>query len=120
MTKRKGVGRGPKLGGRSAGANPGNMMAQLQRMQEEMEKAQAELENETLEVTAGGGAISIVITGHQRVIAVSLKPDVVDPEDIDMLQDLLTAAINQAIEESQAMAAKRLEGITGGVNLPGF
>ncbi len=98
----------------------GNLAQQIQKMQEEMAKAQEALAEETLEVSAGGGMVTVVITGHQRVRSIILKPEVVDPDDIDMLQDLLTAAINQAIEQSQAMAAQRLEALTGGLNLPGL
>lgn len=108
----------PAFGGRSQGG--AGMLAQIQRMQAEMEKAREALETETLEVTAGGGAIKIVVTGHQRILSIALDPQIVDPEDMEMLQDLLVAAVNQAIEQSQAMAAERLEGITGGINLPGF
>jgi DNA-binding YbaB/EbfC family protein len=97
-----------------------NLAQQIQRMQEQMIKEQEVLSNETLEVTAGGGMVTIVITGDQRVESITLKPEVVDPDDMDMLQDLLVAAVNQAIEQSQAMAAERLEGLTGGLNLPGL
>lgn len=107
-------------GGGGAGMNPANMMKQIQQMQADLAKAQDELEKETLEVTAGGGMITITITGHQRIQAIEVKPEVVDPEDIDMLQDLLVAAVNQAIEQSQTMASQRLEGLTGGLNIPGM
>lgn len=103
-----------------AGGNMGGMMQQIQKMQQEMMKAQEELADETVEVTAGGGMVTIVITGHQRIQSITLKPEVVDPDDLEMLQDLLVAAVNQAVEQSQAMAAERLEGLTGGLNLPGF
>ncbi len=93
----------------------GNMMAQVQKMQQDMAAAQDALADETVTVTAGGGAISIEITGQQRVQAITLDPEVVDPEDVEMLQDMLVAAVNQAIEQSQAMAAERMEGITGGL-----
>jgi len=117
---RRGGGGGGFSGGGGGGMDPRGMMKQLQKMQAEMAKAQEELESETLDVTAGGGMVTIVITGHQRVQSITVKPEVVDPEDVDMLQDLLVAAVNQAIEQSQAMAAERLEGLTGGLNLPGF
>ena len=112
--KRRG---GPPMPG---GANMGGMMQQIQQMQQEMMKAQEQLADETVEVTAGGGMVTIVITGHQRIQSITLKPEVVDPDDLEMLQDLLVAAVNQAVEQSQAMAAERLEGLTGGLNLPGF
>ncbi|MBN1313159.1 MAG: YbaB/EbfC family nucleoid-associated protein [Anaerolineae bacterium] len=110
-----------KMPGRQGGAGGlGNLMQQAQKMQADMAKAQEELADETVEVTAGGGMVTIVITGQQQVRSITLKPEVVDPDDIDMLQDVLVAAVNQAIEQSQAMAASRLEGLTGGLNLPGF
>jgi DNA-binding YbaB/EbfC family protein len=93
----------------------GNMLAQMQKMQEEMAAAQQALEDETVTVTAGGGAISVVVTGHQRLRSIEIDPELVDPEEMEMLQDMLVAAINSAIEQSQAMAAEKMEGITGGL-----
>jgi DNA-binding YbaB/EbfC family protein len=101
-----------------------NMMAQIQQMQKDMEEAQAALEHETVEVSVGGGAITIVITGHQRIQSISINPDVIDTDDEEWvadLQDLLLAATNQAIEQSQTMAAEKMEKITGGLgNMPGL
>lgn len=102
----------------------GGILGQVQKMQEEMAAAQEALEQETLDVTVGGGAITITITGHQRVQAININPDAIDLEDEEWmtdLQDLLVAAVNQAIEQSQALAAERMEGITGGLGgmLPG-
>ncbi len=91
------------------------MLAQVAQMQQQMAEAQEALADETITVTAGGGAISIVISGHQRVEAIDITPELIDPEEKEMLQDLLVAAVNQAIEQSQAMAAERMEGITGGL-----
>jgi DNA-binding YbaB/EbfC family protein len=116
MAKRSFKGKPKK---QKVGGNPGNMMAQVQKMQQDMAAAQDALADETITVTAGGGAISIEITGHQRVEAITLDPEVVDPEDVEMLQDMLVAAVNQAIEQSQAMAAQRMEGLTGGLDLGG-
>ncbi len=98
----------------------GGMLGQIQKLQADMLKAQEALADETLEVTAGGGAITIVITGQQRVKSITLQPEVVDPADLDMLQDLLVAAVNEAIERSQAYAAQKLQGLTGGLGIPGF
>ena len=95
----------------------GGLMNQMQQMQEQMANAQSALENETITVTAGGGAISIVITGHQRVQSITVDPDLLNPDDAEMLQDMLTAGVNSAIEQSQALAAQRMEGITGGLGL---
>lgn len=105
------------------GGNMG-MMRQLQKMQEDMVAAQQALENETVEVSVGGGAVTIVITGHQRVRSVTIKPEAIDtsdPEWLTDLQDLLVVAVNQAIEQSQTMAAQRMEAITGGLgDIPGL
>jgi DNA-binding YbaB/EbfC family protein len=90
-----------------------NMMAQFQQMQQDMAEAQTSLEKETVTVTAGGGAISIVITGHQRLQSIEIDPELLAPEEAEMLQDMLVAGINSAIEQSQAMSAERMEGITG-------
>jgi nucleoid-associated protein EbfC len=107
-----------------AGGNMGMMMKQLQKMQEDMEVARQQLETETVTVSVGGGAITIVITGHQRVQSITLNPELIDTADSEWvvdLQDLLTAAVNQAIEQSQTMAANKMESITGGLgNMPGL
>ena len=120
MSKRRGSRRSPSAG-LPGGANP---MAMLQKMQQDMAEAQESLEQETTEVTVGGGAIKVVITGHQRVHSVEINPDVIDMDDEEWLtdlQDLLVAAVNQAIEQSQAMAAERMEAITGGLgDIPGM
>lgn len=97
------------------GPSPGNLMAQVQQMQQEMAEAQEALADETLTVTAGGGAISVVVTGHQRVRSIEIEPELIDPEEAEMLQDMLVAAVNAAIEQSQAMAAEKMENITGGL-----
>jgi DNA-binding YbaB/EbfC family protein len=95
----------------------GNMMGQFQEMQKQMAAQQEALETETISVTAGGGAIEVVITGHQRIQSIVIQPELVDPEDIEMLQDMLVAAVNASIEQSQAMAAEKMEGLTGGLGL---
>jgi DNA-binding YbaB/EbfC family protein len=120
MTKHRSGG----FGGPSLPGNQAGMMRQLQKMQEDMAKAQEALADETLEVQSGGGAISIVITGHQRVKSITIKPELLDTNDPEWtgdLQDLLVAAVNQAIEQSQALAAERLEAVSGNLNnmLPG-
>ena len=105
---------------RSFGGMGGGMLGQIQKLQSDMVKAQEALADETLEVTAGGGAITIVVTGQQRVKSIKLSPEVVDPNDLEMLQDLLVAAVNEAIERSQAYAAQKLQGLTGGLGIPGL
>ena len=98
----------------------GNFLSQIQKLQDEMVKTQEALADETLEVTAGGGAVTIVVTGNQRIKSIKLSPDVVDPNDVEMLQDLIVAAVNEAIERSQVHAAERLKGLTGGLGIPGL
>ena len=95
--------------------SPNAMMAQMQQMQADMAAAQTALEDEAVTITAGGGAMSITITGQQRVKAITIDPEIIDPEDAEMLQDMLVAGMNAAIEQSQTLAAERMEGITGGM-----
>ncbi len=121
MSKGRGMGRG---GGGfkmpASGGGMGGMLQQIQKLQEEMLKTQEELGQETISVTAGGGAITIVVTGQQRIESIKIDPEVVDPEDVEMLQDLIVAAVNEAIEKSREMAAQRLGSLTGGLNIPGL
>lgn len=114
------------FGGPPAGGMPGQsgLMRQVQKMQEDMEAAQAALEDETLEVSVGGGAVTIVINGHQEVRSIGINPAMIDTEDEEWLtdlQDLLLAAVNQAIEQSKQHAEQKMQGITGGLDsmLPG-
>jgi DNA-binding YbaB/EbfC family protein len=96
------------------------MAQQLQRLQEEMLQAQDALGQETVEVSVGGGAVRVVMTGHQKVQSVFIAPEAVDPEDVEMLQDLIVAAVNEAVERSQGLAADRMGALTGGLNIPGL
>jgi hypothetical protein len=101
------------------------MMQQVQKMQQEMQQAQEELARETVTASAGGGAVKVTVTGGLEVVSVEIDPEVVDPEDVEMLQDMVLAATNEAVNSSQEMASKRLGGITGGLgdmglNLPGM
>ncbi|MFZ0545870.1 MAG: YbaB/EbfC family nucleoid-associated protein [Candidatus Promineifilaceae bacterium] len=102
---------------KSKNVDPNNLMSQVQEMQQQMANQQEALAHETISVSAGGGAITIVISGHQRVESIEIQPELVDPDDIEMLQDLLVAAVNAAIEQSQAMAAEKMEGLTGGLGI---
>jgi nucleoid-associated protein EbfC len=125
MAKRKGKGKGfslPGLGGGSGvpGGAKGGLAGQLQAMQQQMMEAQEALGDKTVEVTAGGGAIKVVMTGHQKLESITIDPEVVDPEDVEMLQDLILAAINEAVEASQNLAADEMGSITGGLNIPGL
>ena len=97
-----------------------DMMRQMQRLQEGMLKAQEALGEETITVTAGGGAITVVVTGQQRVQSISIASEVVDPDDVEMLEDLVTAAVNEALQRSQDLATERMGALTGGLNIPGL
>jgi DNA-binding YbaB/EbfC family protein len=95
-------------------------MAMIQRMQQQMLKMQEELGKETVEATAGGGAVTVTITGQLKVQAVKINPEVIDPDDAEILEDLVLAAVNDAIQKSQELQAKRLNAITGGMKIPGL
>lgn len=95
-----------------------SMMRQLQEMQEQMVAEQEALGNETVEVSVGGGAIKIVMTGHQKLQSVEIQPELLDPEESDMLSDLIIAAVNEAVDQSQALAQERMGSLTQGMGLP--
>ncbi len=98
----------------------GNMMKQVQQMQAKMEAAQAEMAEKEVEGTAGGGMVKVMINGKNEVLSVTIDPEVVDKEDVEMLQDLVAAAINQAYQKVQEMQSEMMSGITGGMNIPGM
>jgi DNA-binding YbaB/EbfC family protein len=95
-------------------------LRQIQELQAKMIKAQEELGKTNVEVTAGGGAITIVINGHQQFQSISISPEVVNPEDVDFLQDLVLAACNEAVQKSQELAAQNMSKLTGGLKIPGL
>lgn len=96
----------------------GNLLGQMQKLQAEMEKTQAELEQEEITVTAGGGMIALVMTGKKQLRSITIKPEVVDPDDVEMLQDLVMAAVNDAIQQVEKRHEERMSALTGGLNLP--
>lgn len=98
--------------------NMNKMMKQVQKMQADMAKMQEELANRTVEATAGGEAIKVVANGKQEILSIDIKPEAVDPEDVEMLQDLIVAAVNEALAKSQEMVSQEMGKITGGLNLP--
>jgi DNA-binding YbaB/EbfC family protein len=104
--------------------NPAKMMAQLQRMQADMARVQAELAKTQIEGTAGGGAVTAIVTGQQDLVSVTIDPGVVDPQDVEMLQDLVTAAVNDALRRSRETAQQKLAAVTpdmGGLGgIPGL
>lgn len=101
--------------------NPmGNMMKQAQKLQKKMLKMQEELASKTVEATAGGGMVTVVANGRQKIESITLEKEVVDPEDIEMLQDLILAATNDALNKSQEMVSSQMNKLTGGMNIPGL
>ena len=102
------------------GMNMQKMMRQMQKMQADLERVQAELEDMTVEGTAGGGVITVTVTGHQDVKEIKIQPDAVDPEDVEVLEDLILAAVNDGLRKSRELSASELEKVTGKVNLPGM
>ncbi|MBI2849302.1 MAG: YbaB/EbfC family nucleoid-associated protein [Chloroflexi bacterium] len=97
--------------------NP-NLLRQAQQLQAKLNKIQEELGNETVEASAGGGVVKVVATGHQKIRSVSISPEAVDPQDVEMLEDLVLAAVNEALEKSRDMASKRLSPLVGGIKMP--
>lgn len=103
------------------GGNMGNLVKQAQKMQKDMEKLQEELKDRTIEVSAGGGAITVVATGRKEIKEMTIKPEVVDPDDVEMLQDLIVAAVNEAIRKADDMVNSEMNKITGGLGgIPGL
>jgi DNA-binding YbaB/EbfC family protein len=98
----------------------GNMMKQVQQMQAKMAEMQAELENAELEASAGGGMVKVVVNGKNEIKSITIDPEVVNPDDVEMLQDLIVAALNQAREKSQELQQQQMSSLTGGLNLPGL
>jgi DNA-binding YbaB/EbfC family protein len=96
------------------------MMKQLQQMQQKMMQAQEDLANETVAATAGGGAVTVEMNGHHEVKSVKIDPDAVDAEDIELLEDMVLTAFNDALEKAQALAQERMGAITGNMKLPGM
>lgn len=101
-------------------ANMQGMMKKVKKMQQDMLKMQEELKNRTVEATAGGGAVTVVVTGRKTVEKVTIAPSAVDPEDVEMLEDLVTTAINEAMRKVDEMTEKEMGKITGGMKLPGM
>lgn len=100
--------------------NMNQMIKQAQRMQDQITELQEDIEEREFSATAGGGAVEVTVTGKKTVKALSIKPEVVDPEDIDMLQDLIISAINEAVNNVETTTEEEMSKITGGVSLPGL
>lgn len=106
-----GMGGGPQ--------NMQSMMKQAQKMQEQMEQLQAQLETREYDVTAGGGMVKIKINGKKEIVSLDIKPEIVDPDDIETLSDVLVAAFNEAVKKVESDSADSMGKITGGLNIPG-
>ncbi|MFA4915837.1 MAG: YbaB/EbfC family nucleoid-associated protein [Syntrophales bacterium] len=100
--------------------NFGNIMKQAKKIQEKMANLQEELENKTVEATAGGGMVTVVVNGKNDIVSLKIEKEVVDPEDVDMLQDLILAAVNEGIRKAREMSSTEMAKITGGLNIPGM
>jgi DNA-binding YbaB/EbfC family protein len=107
-------------GGGGGGGNVNDMVRQAQKMQENMAKVQEELETREYQITAGGGAIEVTIGGNKEIKALKIKPEVVDPEDVEMLEDLIVAAVNEAIRKVEETSSGEMQKVTGSVNIPGM
>jgi len=100
--------------------NMANLMKQAQKMQADMARVQGELKDERVKVSVGGGVVKVVMTGELALESVSFDPAAVDPDDVEMLQDLVLAAVNEAIRQAQDVASRKMAAVTGGLGLPGL
>ena len=108
------------FGGMGNMGNMAGMMKRVQKMQNEMKKMQDELKRKTVDVTAGGGAVKIVMDGEKQVQSLTLDPAAVDPEDVEMLQDLVISAVNEALRQADDAMSSRMNSFTSGLNIPGL
>jgi hypothetical protein len=100
--------------------NFGNIMKQAKKMQERIGQVQQELETRTIDAQAGGGMVKVLVNGKFEIVSLNIEKDVVNPEDIEMLQDLIVAAVNEGIRKAQEMASAEMAKITGGLSIPGM
>jgi DNA-binding YbaB/EbfC family protein len=102
------------------GGNMNNIMKQAQKFQKQMEDMQNELENKEFSATVGGGAVTAVVTGKKQIVDIKIKPEVVDPDDVEMLQDLILTACNEALKIAEEETSTEMKKLTGGLNIPGM
>ena len=107
-------------GGMPGGMNMNSLMKQAQKMQKQMAQMQEELAEKKLEVSSGGGAVKITVNGEKQILDLKISPDVVDPDDVEMLQDLIITAVNEAIRQMDEAVNSQMSQITGGMNMPGL
>ena len=100
--------------------NMNNMLKQAQKMQAEMEKMQAEMEETKYDATAGGGAVAVTVSGKKELLEVKISPEACDPDDVEMLQDMIVSAVNEVLRKADEAQANNLKGLTGGLNIPGL
>ena len=113
----RGLGGGMGMGG-GMGNNPNQLMSQMQKLQEEMAKTQETLDQEEVSASVGGGMVTVVATANQEIRSITIKPEAIDPEDAEILQDMIVAAVNEALQKGKALAEERMGALTGGLGLP--
>ncbi len=106
--------------GMNTNKNMNNVIKQAQKMQEEMEKVQSELEDKTVEAKAGGGMVTVTVNGKKEIVSLKINPEAVDPDDVETLEDLVMVAVNDAIKQADEMMADGMSAVTGGLNIPGL
>ena len=109
-----------KFGGFPGGGNMNNMMKQMQKLQKQMENLEEDLKNQEVTGTSGGGAVEATVNGKKELIRIKIDEAVVDPEDVDMLEDLVLTAVNNAMDEADSIANQKMGKLTGGLNIPGL
>jgi DNA-binding YbaB/EbfC family protein len=112
--------KGMKFPGMGGMGNMQGMLQKMQKMQAEMQKSQADIEGRTFETTVGGGAVTVVVNGKKELVSVKIAPSAVDPEDVEMLQDLIVAAVNEGLRQVNEVTEQEMGKITGGLKLPGM
>jgi len=98
----------------------GNMMKMAQKIQSQIAKIHEEMAQKTVEVSSGGGMVTVIANGQQEIVSLKIEPEVIDSDDIEMMQDLITAAVNEALRKSRDMLSEEMNKVTGGLNIPGF
>jgi len=108
------------FGGMPGGMNMNSLMKQAQKMQKQMAEMQEDLANKTLEVSSGGGAVKVTVNGEKQILNLQISPEVIDPDDVEMLQDLVMSAVNEALRQMDETVNSQMSQITGGMNMPGL
>lgn len=102
------------------GGNMNNMLKQVQKMQRQMEEAQEKIEQTEMEASSGGGAVRVVVNGKRELVSIEIAKEVVDPDDIEMLQDLVMTAVNEGLKKAEEVSAREMGKVTGGISIPGL